>query len=184
VVHRKLKKVKQETKKLAPLVLSDRQRRLLQGFERSHKIASQLKKRVRFILHSASGYSLYRITQCESVRYETVKLWYSRWQNGYEALCEFEGGIDGEGVSDGVLLKRMKELLGDKSRPGPVPRISPSQKAQIVALACERPADHGLPVGRWTHELLAKAAIDKGIVDYVCPRHVGNILKKSGGSSA
>ncbi len=51
-------------------------------------------------------------------------------------------------------------------------------RQQIVALASEKPQDHGIEMTNWTHEMLAKIAIAQGVVRKISSRHVGNILKK------
>lgn len=47
---------------------------------------------------------------------------------------------------------------------GPPPRFSAVQRAQVIALACERPANRGMPLSRWSSVELASEAIEAGIV--------------------
>ena len=48
-------------------------------------------------------------------------------------------------------------------------------------MACERPKDVGyFPPPHWTHEQLAQAARERGIVANISPSQVGRILKKGG----
>ncbi|TAG96581.1 MAG: helix-turn-helix domain-containing protein [Sphingobacteriales bacterium] len=68
--------------------------------------------------------------------------------------------------------------LDDLPRSGAPKRISLSQEQQIVALACEKPRDHGVEMTNWTHEMLARVAISKGILESISSRYVGEILKK------
>jgi len=72
----------------------------------------------------------------------------------------------------------VEERLSDSPRSGAPDRITAQQWCQIMALACEAPEEHGLPITHWTHKELAKAAVRKGIVDTISPSHVGNVLKK------
>ncbi len=74
-----------------------------------------------------------------------------------------------------VLLGQLK----DNARSGTRKQISLQEQQQIVALASEKPADYGVEITCWTHEMLAKVAIGQGIVGKISSRHVGNILKKA-----
>jgi hypothetical protein len=49
---------------------------------------------------------------------------------------------------------------------------------QIIAIACEKPEDHGRPVTHWTHRELAEVVVEKGIVDSISSSHLGTLLKK------
>jgi hypothetical protein len=48
-----------------------------------------------------------------------------------------------------------------------------------VALACEPPADSGVPVTHWTPQALANAAVRRSIAPAVSQRAVGHFLKRS-----
>ena len=72
----------------------------------------------------------------------------------------------------------VEERLSDLPRTGAPNRITAQQWCQIMALACEPPEQHGLPITHWTHKELAKEAVQQGIVDTISPSHVGNVLKK------
>ena len=63
----------------------------------------------------------------------------------------------------------------DKPRPGQPKKLSSSQEAQIIAIACS-----DAPEGRerWTLELLRKEAIKRGIVDNISTEPIRILLKK------
>ena len=48
-----------------------------------------------------------------------------------------------------------------------------------AALACELPADSGLPMSHWTQQGLADEAMRRGIVGEISQRSVGRFLKKN-----
>ena len=70
----------------------------------------------------------------------------------------------------------IREWLKDHPRSGAPCRFSIDQRTQIIALACEKPEDHGLPVTTWTSEEIRQALIKKNIVHNISRRHVSRIL--------
>jgi putative transposase len=75
-------------------------------------------------------------------------------------------------------MESVEERLSDLPRSGAPDRITAEQWCQIMALACEPPEEHGLPITHWTHKELAQEAVKQGIVEAISPSHVGNVLKK------
>jgi putative transposase len=75
-------------------------------------------------------------------------------------------------------MEPVEARLSDSPRSGAPDRITAEQWCQIMALACEPPEEHGLPITHWTHKELAKEAVKQGIVEAISPSHVGNVLKK------
>ena len=67
-------------------------------------------------------------------------------------------------------------VLTDVTRRGAPRRFSAEQVAGIIALACELPADSGLPVSHWTPSELAREAANRGIVERISPRQVDRFL--------
>jgi len=74
-------------------------------------------------------------------------------------------------VDDGTVRKwrgRLAELrtggLRDLPRPGRPRLIPEADRAAVVALACQRPADTGVPLSRWTGPELAAELLAKGLV--------------------
>lgn len=59
------------------------------------------------------------------------------------------------------------EGLADARRSGRPPRFTPVQVARAKALACQLPAQSGLPLSRWSAPDLAQQMIDSGIVDSI-----------------
>ncbi len=47
-----------------------------------------------------------------------------------------------------------------------------------MALACEKPENHGVPITHWSHSTLTAEIIKQGIVEKISMSHVGNFLKK------
>src|SRR5499426_981433 len=55
--------------------------------------------------------------------------------------------------------------------------VSAEQWCQIMALACEPPADSQRPISHWTPRELADEARKRGLVPTISERHVGRFLK-------
>jgi len=55
--------------------------------------------------------------------------------------------------------------LRDRDRPGRPRRFTDVQQAQVKAIACELPADRGVPLSRFSHADLAAEAVDTGVVE-------------------
>ena len=45
-------------------------------------------------------------------------------------------------------------------------------------MAYRKPSEYEIPINQWSHKLLSQVVGEQGIVDSICPRHVGTILKK------
>jgi transposase-like protein len=81
----------------------------------------------------------------------TVKRWRQRWQG--------------------------TTALGDAPRAGTRRTFTPLQRAQIVALACSAPRQHGKPWQRWSGEKLAQVAVEQHLVEASSPGTVRRWLR-------
>jgi len=66
--------------------------------------------------------------------------------------------------------------LADRKRPGRPARFTAVQVAQVKALACQLPAEHGVPLSVWSCPELAREAITPGITTAVSAATVGRWL--------
>ncbi|MEO0853218.1 MAG: helix-turn-helix domain-containing protein [Cyanobacteria bacterium J06648_11] len=123
---------------------------------------------------SADGYNNGEQACNLGIDRQRVRRWRSRWSECQPRLAEAEAGS----VVDKDLAKLMKEILGDAPRPGGPHTFTAEQVAQIIAVACEPPADHGLPVTHWTPRELAAVVIARGIVQTISERQVGRFLAR------
>jgi hypothetical protein len=83
-----------------------------------------------------------------------------------------------ENATDKDLRALIVDVLADEKRCGGPTKFTPEQVAAIIALACEPPADSGLPISHWTPPELAREAIKRGIVESISPRQVDRFLAK------
>lgn len=160
------------------LPLTERQYRLLEQESRKRRTLKQYHERIMIILRSHEGLNNSENARRSGLALNTVRSWHKRWTMIYPQLLVFEAGTDNQGVSDHELLQQMLRYLQDEPRSGSPRRITLAQEQQIVALACEKPEDYGVVVTNWSHQMLAKVAMARRIVDTISPRYVGKILKK------
>ena len=66
--------------------------------------------------------------------------------------------------------------LKDRPRSGRPRVFTPVEVAEVKALACTRPADHGLPLSRWSTTELRTHAVATGLVRTVSPSTIGRWL--------
>ncbi|MEV6987315.1 IS630 family transposase [Sphaerisporangium sp. NPDC051017] len=134
------------------IVLTASERRRLDQLAHSHTAPHQQVVRVRIVLDAAHGHSNARIALRQRVHLDTVRLWRGRYA---------DQGIDG---------------LKDRPRTGRPPRFTPVQRAEVTALACQLPAETGVPLSRWSSTDLAREAAGRGITEAMSASTVRRIL--------
>ena len=145
------------------LLLSEAEHQALEQLVRSHRTPQQVALRARLILAAAAGANNSQIAYQESVTVDTVRLWRTRWL-GFQAVSLADLSVE--------------ERLTDAPRPGKPVRITDQQVCQIVALACEAPAQAGRPMSQWTAREIAAEITQRQIVEQISPRHAARLLKK------
>jgi len=154
--------------------VSDRQRAILERWERSKaNTPYRLVERSRIVLLSADGVSNVELGRRLGVDRQRPRRWRRRWADAEERLAAAER----EGASDRDLAALISEVLSDAERSGGPPTFTAEQLTQIIAIACELPAESGRPVTHWTPRELAEEAAQRGIVESISPRHVDRLLK-------
>jgi transposase len=134
------------------IVLTASQRRRLKKLAHSRTAPYQQVIRVRIVLDAAHGYSNNAIARRQGVVVDTVRLWRGRYA---------DHGLDG---------------LKDRPRSGRPPRLTPLQRAEVKALACQLPAETGLPLSRWSSTDLAAETVSRGIAEAISASTVRRIL--------
>jgi len=122
------------------IVLDPGERGALQALARGSATEYRLVVRARIVLAAAGGATNTAIAARHGVHVDTVRKWRRRF------------------------FTRRLEGLADADRPGRPPIFTPVQQAQVKALACELPADRGVPLSRWSAAELAGEAVTAGIV--------------------
>jgi len=131
--------------------VSARQEQVLSELSRRTSAPQRLVQRVDIILGLARGGTPSQIAQRLGVERQTVYKWARRWREQTPRLKAAEA----EGVNDRQLRELIEQVLEDAYRSGRPAKITPTQRAQVIALACESPRESGLALRRWTSRDLA-----------------------------
>lgn len=161
-------------KKAAKITLTSRQRAVLEPLARARTAAQRLVERCRIVLMSAEGRDNEELAEELGVDRQRVRRWRTRWAKASASLAAAEA----EGAAGKDLEKLILAVLADDERTGAPATFTAEQMAAIIALACEPPADSGLPVSHWTPAELARVAIKRKIVESISARHVDRFLAK------
>ncbi len=129
----------------------------------------KVSKRAHILLSGYEGQPYSMISKRLGVHLNTVKFWQKRWISNEEKLSQLEV------VSD--FMKAINLFFKDLPRSGKPKKFTVSQEKQIIALACDQPSNHDIEMTDWSHEMLAKTAQAKEIVESIFPAQVGRILK-------
>ncbi|MFJ9847301.1 IS630 family transposase [Kitasatospora sp. NPDC101155] len=126
-----------------PVALTTAERQRLKKLAYGHKTEHRLRLRAQVVLHAARGRSNARIARETGLHLDTVRTWRGRFA---------EHGLPG---------------LTDRKRTGRPRMFNALQSAQVTALACQLPAESGVPLARWSAPELAREAIERGIAAFV-----------------
>jgi len=122
----------------ANIDLSEEERAGLGRLVRALSTPQQLALRARIILLASDGVGIEETAECLGVWRKTVSCWRKRWHSSAGA--------------PGPAADRLRAALR-----GPA-RITVEQVCAIIALACEPPATHDLPLSHWSVDDLARQA--------------------------
>jgi len=134
------------------LVLAAGDRHRLKRLERSQTAPYRQVLRAKIVLLAARGVANQGIAARLHVTVDTARKWRGRFATH---------GMDG---------------LKDRPRPGRPPRFTPVQVAEVKALACQLPAEQGVPLSLWSCPELAREAITRGITQAISASTVGRWL--------
>jgi len=155
----------------AVLPMTELQESILKRITFRHSTGQQISKRANILLLAAQNTPHSVISDKIGVGVNMVKRWRNRWCDFHEELCLI---TDESKLEQAILL-----LLKDLPRKGTPSKFTITQKNQIVALACDKPINHGIEMTDWTFEMLALVAQSKGIVDSISKSQVRLFLKNT-----
>jgi transposase len=127
-------------------------RRRLTKLASSRTAPHQQVIRARIVLDAACGSSNNAISRRLGVSVDTVRCWRGRYA---------DQGLAG---------------LADRPRSGRPPRLTSLQVAEVKALACQLPAETGVPLSRWSCPELADQVVARGIAPAISASTVRRIL--------
>ena len=135
-----------------PIVLAACDRHRLKRLERGQTAPYRQVIRAKIVLLAARGLSNAKIAARLGVTVDTARKWRGRFA---------AHGLAG---------------LADRKRSGRPPRFTAVQVAEVKALACQLPAEQGVPLSRWSCPELAREAITRGITQAVSAATIGRWL--------
>lgn len=140
----------------AKIDLSVKQRRIIERLARSRTEPQRLVEQARAL----------------GIDAQRSRRWRKRFASAHEVLATTEATGD-----ERELERKIREVLMDKHRSGTPPKFTPEQVSLMVALACHKPSELGLPLSHWTADELARQAVELGIVKSISGRHLDRFLK-------
>lgn len=148
-------------------------REILEQFVRQRDTPQKLAERARIILKSLEGLSPGRVAQRLKVTRNTVKKWVKRWNKAAPELVVMTEA-DAE---EPELRERIRGILDDAPRSGAPRKFTLEQITQLIALACEKPADSDRPISHWTAEELADEAQKRELFESISRGSVKRFLE-------
>ncbi len=134
-----------------PVTLAASERKILKNRVRGAKTPYRDRLRAQIVLQAARGRDNARIAAGLEISVNTVRKWRARFA---------ERGLAG---------------LRDLPRSGRPREISEADRAAVVALACQLPADTGVPLSRWTGPELKRELEDRALAR--APMAVSSLLR-------
>lgn len=157
----------------AKVIITERQKDVLESFIRRRTSAQSLVRRAKIILLAFEKHRNDVIANMLGYERHAISKWRHRWKKAFDRLVSVECS---EGPKQ--LEEAIEEVLSDAPRSGTKKTFTADQVSQIVAIACESPEEESQrPVTHWTPTEVAFEAQKRRIVDSISPRHVGRFLK-------
>jgi putative transposase len=158
----------------ANVVVSTRQHQALSRLAGSTTCGAAVVQRAALISMAADGRTTLSISKELGVNRQRVRRWRNRWSEELQARLDSVEAV----ANDAVLAVAIEEALSDRHRSGTPPKFTAEQEDRVRAMACRLPSEFGLPHSQWTQPLLARMAVEQGIVESVSVAEIGRWLKK------
>ena len=152
--------------------LTARQRACLEQIARRQTSPQRLVRRAKILLALETGANQCHVMRQMHLNRGTVQLWGRRWC----ALAPTLEPMEADEGSEKALTTRIVEVLADHPRSGTPATFTAEQIVQIVAVACEDPAESGRPVSHWTPREVAEEVRKRGMVETISTRSVGRFF--------
>ena len=166
--------------KPTPIVLTERQRAILERIVRRQTSPQHLVRRARLILTAATARNNDQVARDLTIDRGTVRIWRGRWVDAAERLHASEA----TDPTDQQLHACILSVLADAPRSGAPDTFTAEQIVQIVDLACTRPEDSARPTNYWLAREIADEAVKRGIVPTISARTVERFLKSDRSAAA
>lgn len=135
-------------------------------------------------LHVIRSLFYHRLSRSQTKREHRVSFplidrWKRRWEASSAERLKWFGSDNQEIRSFKADREYILSLVADAPRSGKPTKFSEGTKNRIIAIALKRPHELGIPIERWSHEILATYLIEQGIVDTISSTTVGDFLKSA-----
>jgi transposase len=157
----------------AKVVITERQRHVLDVFRRSRTESKIVSQRATIVLLAFEGFTNEQIAAEVGLERHSVGKWRKRWQAGWDSLTLLEC------TEPHRLRAAIWDSLQDAPRPGGPAKFTAEQVALIIATACEPPENSGLPMTHWTPAELRDEVVRRGIVESISESRVAEILREA-----
>jgi hypothetical protein len=161
---------------VAPSInLTEKQETYLTAISKSRSLQRSLIYRAQIILYASKGMKNIEIALKTSLYRKNVGIWRKRWAEAQNTLLEME-----QEEENNKYYQKIQDILTDQEKPGVPAKFTAEQICQILAVACEKPEDSGLPLSHWSRPALREELIKRGIVETISVSHLGYFLKSRG----
>lgn len=157
--------------KAAKVTITERQQVMLVELSRSRSESQMISQRAGIILLAFAGRSNEEISLDVGLERKQVGLWRRRWRDAWDALTLLEC------TEPRRLREAIRETLQDAPRSGAPGTFTAEQITQILAVACEPPAQSGRPITHWTQRELRDEVLQRGIVERISESRIGYFLR-------
>jgi transposase len=160
--------------KAAKVVVTEKQKKILEEIANSKTAAVQLVQRCQIILLAFGGALNIAIASAVGLHRAHVGVWRRRWQESADALVAVECR-----ETTAKLRCFIGDVLSDAPRAGSPGTFSGEQVARILAVACEPTELSGRPIDDWTPRELADEVIKRRIVESISVSQVKRYLDEA-----
>jgi transposase len=154
---------------LTPLLLSVQQKAQLERLSRRRSAPQRAIQRARILLLAAQNHSVPAIAATLHLCANTVRKWIRRYTQ-----TPLQTPTPGSARPRPPLKQ---PCLADAPRSGRPDTFTTQQICGVIALACEKPEDHGRPITHWTTRELKDEAIRQRIVSSISARQIDRWLE-------
>ena len=159
----------------APLTLTALERDELKSLSRRHSAPRRLVERANIILLASENKAISAIATRLNICANTARKWITRYTSNSTQTPASENS--GSQLAEIPPAPRPLSRLADDPRSGRPDTFTAEQFCGIVALACEKPEDHGCPITHWTARELKDQVIQQKIVPSISTRQVNRLLR-------
>jgi putative transposase len=136
--------------------------------------------RASLMLAMSAGAGNHALGRTQNLDRGTVRYWRARWIEGSPKLTSTAASE----ISDEDLRALVLTGLSDLPRGGTPPTFTAEQIVQIIAVACEEPAQSERPLSHWTPAELADEVSKRKLVASISPSSVARFLKSGRSQTA